>query len=75
MGDRDSSVGVATHCGLDGPGIESRWGEARFVAAVQTGPSPIQPAVKWIPDVCPGGKAAGAWSAPHPQLELKLEKE
>ena len=33
----DSSVGIATHYGLDGPGIESRWG-ARFSAPVQTGP-------------------------------------
>jgi len=24
---RDSSVGIATAYGLDGPGIESRWGE------------------------------------------------
>ena len=24
---RDGSVGVATHYGLDGPGIECRWGE------------------------------------------------
>ena len=35
--DRDSSVGIATRYGLDGPGIESRWG-ARFAAPVQTGP-------------------------------------
>jgi hypothetical protein len=34
---RDSSVGIATGYGLDGPGIESRWG-ARFFAHVQTGP-------------------------------------
>jgi hypothetical protein len=34
---RDSSVGIATRYGLDGPGIESRWG-ARFFAPVQTGP-------------------------------------
>jgi hypothetical protein len=33
----DSSVGTATGYGLDGPGIESRWG-ARFSATVQTGP-------------------------------------
>jgi hypothetical protein len=33
----DSSVGIATGYGLDGPGIESRWG-ARFFAHVQTGP-------------------------------------
>jgi hypothetical protein len=26
-GDRDSSVGIATSYGLDGPGIESRWGK------------------------------------------------
>jgi hypothetical protein len=32
-----SSVGIATDYGLDGPGIESRWG-ARVSAPVQTGP-------------------------------------
>ena len=35
---RDSSVGIATRYGLDGPGIEYRWG-ARFSALVQTGPA------------------------------------
>jgi hypothetical protein len=34
---RDSSVGIATGYGLDGPGIQSRWGE-RFFEPVQTGP-------------------------------------
>jgi len=38
----DSSFGIATGYGLDGPGIESRWG-ARFSAPVQTGPG-AQPA-------------------------------
>ena len=33
----DSSVGIATRYGLDGPGIESQWG-ARFSTPVQTGP-------------------------------------
>jgi hypothetical protein len=33
---RDSSVGIATRYGLDGPGIESRWG-ARFFAPFQAG--------------------------------------
>ena len=33
----DSLVGIATRYGLDGPGIESRWG-ARFSAPVQSGP-------------------------------------
>ena len=34
---RDNSVGISARYGLDGPGIESRWG-ARFSAPVQTGP-------------------------------------
>ena len=34
---RDSSIGIANGYGLDGPGIESRWG-ARFSAPVQTDP-------------------------------------
>jgi hypothetical protein len=37
VGGPGSSVGIATGYGLDGPGIESRWG-ARFSAPVQTGP-------------------------------------
>jgi hypothetical protein len=32
-----SVVGIATGYGLDGPGIECRWG-ARFFTPVQTGP-------------------------------------
>ena len=36
---RDSSVGIATRDGLDGPGIESRR-EAKFSAPVQNGPGP-----------------------------------
>jgi hypothetical protein len=35
----DSSVGIATSCGLDSLGIESRW-EARFSAPVQAGAHP-----------------------------------
>ena len=33
----DSVVGIATGYGLDGPRIESRWGD-KFSAPVQTGP-------------------------------------
>jgi hypothetical protein len=35
-GSRDDVVGIATRYGLEGPGIESRWG-ARFSAPIQTG--------------------------------------
>jgi hypothetical protein len=38
----DSSVVIATRCGVDSPGIESRWG-ATFSVPVQTGP--IQPPI------------------------------
>jgi len=38
----DSSAGTATRYGMDGPGIEFRWG-AIFPAPVQTGPE-VHPA-------------------------------
>ena len=42
-GYRDSSVGIATCYGLDGPGVESRWG-VRFSAL-----GPTEPPVQWVP--------------------------
>ena len=36
---RDSSVGIATRYGLDGPGMESRWGAL----------GPTQPPIQWVP--------------------------
>jgi hypothetical protein len=62
MGDRDSSVGIATGYGLDGPGIESGRGEIFRT----------RPDRPWGPPsrlyngyrVFPGGKAAGAWCWP-----------
>jgi len=57
---RDSSVGIATPYGLDGPLIESRWGGEIFRT---------RPDRPWDPpsllhngyQVFLGGKAAGAW--------------
>ena len=50
---RDSSVGIATRYGLDGPGIESRWGGGEIFP---------QPSLLYNGyPVFPGGKAAGAW--------------
>jgi hypothetical protein len=56
---RDSSAGIATRYGLDGPGIESRWGE--IFRTLQYRP--------WGPPsllyneyrVFARGKSAGAW--------------
>jgi hypothetical protein len=56
---RDSSVDVVTLYGLDGPGIETRWGEIFH----------SRPDRAWGPPtflyngyrVFPGCKAAGAW--------------
>jgi hypothetical protein len=57
---RDSSVGIASGYGLDGPGIESGWGGVNFRT---------RPDRPWGPPsllyngyrVFPGGKSAGAW--------------
>ena len=49
-----SSVGIATGYGLDGPGIESRWG-VRLSSPVQTGPW-AHPASYNGYRVFPGGK-------------------
>ena len=57
--DRDSSVGIATRYGLDGPGIESRWGRD-FPHPSRPSLGPTQPPVQWVPRL-PRGKAAGAW--------------
>jgi hypothetical protein len=42
-----SSVGIATGYGLDGPGIESRWGRD-FPHLSRTALRPTQPSVQWV---------------------------
>jgi hypothetical protein len=58
---RDSSVGIATRYGLDGPGIESRWGQD-FPHPSRPALGPTQPPIQWVLGLFPGGKAAGTWS-------------
>jgi hypothetical protein len=47
-GGRDSSVGIATRYGLDGPGIDSRWGRD-FSHMSRPALGPIQPPIQWVP--------------------------
>jgi hypothetical protein len=42
-----SVVGIATAYGLDGPGIESRWGQD-FPHLSRPAPRPTQPPVQWV---------------------------
>jgi hypothetical protein len=65
---RDSSVGIATRYGLDGPGIESRYG-ARFSAPVQTGPESHPASCKLGTGSFPGVKSGrGVRLTPHPLI-------
>ena len=71
---RDSSVGKANRYGLDGPGVESRWG-ARFSAPVQTGPGAHPAPYTMGTGSLPGVKRPGR-GVDHPShLAPKLRKE
>jgi hypothetical protein len=60
---RDSSVGIATAYGLDGPGIESRWGRD-FPHLSRPVLKPTQPPVQWVRGLSRGQVAVGAWCWP-----------
>ena len=63
-----SSVGIAAGYGLDGPGIESRWG-ARISATVQTGPGAHSASCAVGTVSFPGVKNdRGVTLTPHPLL-------
>jgi hypothetical protein len=69
-----SSVGIATDYGLNGPGIESRWG-ARFFAHVQTGSGAHQPSCTIGTGSFLGVKQPGRGANHPPTPSAEVENE
>ena len=70
----DSSVGIATRYGLEGPGIESRWG-ARFSAPVQTCPGAHPASYTTGTESFPGVKRPRRGVEHLPHLAPRLKRE
>ena len=64
----DSSVGIAVRYRLEGSGIESRQGRD-FPQPSMPVLGPTQSPVKWVPNLFPGDKAAGAWRWPSSSIQ------
>ena len=70
---RDNVVGIATRYGLDGPGIEIRWGRDLARRSRKNFRPTHSPYNEY--KVIPEGKAPGRGVDTHPHLAPKLKKE
>jgi len=71
---RDSSVGIATRYGLDGPGIESRWGRD-FTHLSRPALVPTQPLIQYVPGLFRGQSARSVALTTDPHLAPIIKKE
>ena len=69
-----SSVGMATGYGLDGPGIESRLGGARFPIPVQIGPGAHPVSCTMVTGSFPGVNQPGRDADPSPPSSAAVMK-
>jgi hypothetical protein len=70
---RDSSVGITTRYGLDGPGIESRWGRG-FPHPSRPALGTTKPPTQWVPCLTLGIKRSGLVVDRPPLLASMLKK-
>jgi hypothetical protein len=70
---RDSSVGIKMLYGLDGLGIESRWGRD-FPHPSRPALGPTQPPILCVPGLSQGKSGRGVALNTQPHVELRLKK-
>jgi hypothetical protein len=69
-----TSVDIATDYGLDGPGIESRWGQD-FSHTSRLALGSTQPPVQWVPGLSWGVKRPGRGADQPPSPSAEVENE
>ena len=69
---RNGTVGIATRYGLEGPGIESRWGEIFRTCPDRSGSS--QPPVQWVPGLYRGYRRPGRDADYTPPSSAEVKK-
>jgi hypothetical protein len=71
---RNSSVGIATRYGLDGPGFKYRWGRG-FLYRPSRSPRSKTPPLRWVSGISFRGKKPCSGGNHPPLLAPRLRKE